>query len=817
MKQYDMAMLSSFFIEIRSEEIPARLQKNAQDQALRLCTAFLDKHGISYDPSVCQAFSTPCRMIISVPKVEKQSQDIHIEKRGPRVGAPDQAIEGFCRGQGIETSDLIEEETAKGRFFFYRSIQKGQDLSNLMIDLMQTVITGLRWPKSMRWGSGKFEFIRPIQQVYACLDQTVIAGDLTVNGDVISMATSVSGQRFFADDQGENITSFDDYVTYMKKNYVDIDRSSRRDKIIQQTNDLCQKHDLVWKKDDHKIQEEVVGLVEYPVALMGKMDDKFLDLPKEVLITSMKNHQKYIPLLHKNGDLSPYFVVVVPTPQKAAYDHIVAGHEKVLRARLNDARFFYDNDQKQPISQRSNSLSQIIEHADIGTMQDKVERMQKLWSILMQQQPAFVDGASSSAIPASASTATATAGDMSATTPAIATTTASSTSAATAAVTAGDTLQALQNKTDAIETAIRISKNDLVSEMVYEFPELQGIMGSYYAMDEYGNDHIARMIKNQYHYQQESHDQFADHIVGFVDKLDTLLSMFAVGIKPTGDKDPYGLRRAIYSVMRCLLSDGAPDWHLLHIFDAAADLYKDLTDNFDGFKRDLQDFYMQRCKKFLQDYYGRTPYADIVIRAFQNAHLQHYTLNTLCAIIDYLQESISGVNRQAVVNIVQAANRAANILKKSFGQDLGEKLSNGGLLAGRHNEFDQEIQKKIDQIGGPYDIALKDQMIAVYDVLNSFRNSSENGTENGTENDSRDGFRNGFQNITKDWVTLYGKGLMTLADQMAIFFENVMINDDDADVRDIRQQLVTNAFVLFYQLSHFASIDEKTLPLKNES
>ncbi len=504
--------MAELLLELLSEEIPARMQARAGVDLKRLVTDNLKEAGLAFTEA--KAFTTPRRLALVVDGLPLAQPDVTEEKRGPRVGAPDQAIQGFLKAAGLASLDQCEKrDTGKGEFWFAVVKKKGVQTSALLPALLAESFAALPWPKSMRWAGHQYRWVRPLHSIVATFDGAVLNGAVDLGGNAIRFGNVTRGHRFH-DPREITVAGFADYKVKLRESYVVVDPTERRSAIKGQTDQLAAAEGLSVKPDD-VLLDEVTGLVEWPVALMGRIDEQFMEIPPEVLTTSMRVNQKYFSLLDKAGNLAPRFLVVANMETKDGGKAIVAGNERVLRARLSDAKFFWDQDRKVKLEERVPALKDIIFHAKLGTVADKISRIQTLAAELA----VHIQGAD----------------------------------------------------VDQVRSAALLAKADLTTGMVGEFPELQGVMGRYYAMHEGEKQAVADAIAEHYAPlgpADRCPTAAVSAAVALADKIDSLVGFFAIDEKPTGSKDPFALRRAALGVIR-LIVENKLRLPLLEVFRSA--------------------------------------------------------------------------------------------------------------------------------------------------------------------------------------------------------------------------------------------------------
>lgn len=492
--------MSELLIELFSEEIPARMQVRASEDLKRLVGDGLTAAGLTF--SSARAFSTPRRLALVIEGLPQVSPAFSEDRKGPRVGAPEQALTGFLKAAGLASIDQAEivKDEKKGDYYVARIEKPGRKAGDIVADLIPAMLTKFPWPKSMRWGSGTFQWVRPLQSIICLLDGKVVPFEIAG----ITAGQTTRGHRFHGNTPFK-VKSFADYEAQLLAHKVMLDPAARS-AIIHEAAHTAAKAAKLQLVEDEALVAENAGLTEWPVVLMGTFDKDFLEVPGEVLTTSMKQHQKCFSLRDpKSKLLANKFLLVSNLTATDGGTQIVSGNEKVIRARLSDAKFFWDQDLKKPLDEMANELAGITFHEELGTQKDRVERIAELAS----QIAGAVD-----AVPEDA------------------------------------------------RRAAQLAKADLVSGMVGEFPELQGLMGRYYAEKAGTKPEIARAI--ELHYKPKGptdivpKEEDGDSVaiaVALADKLDTLVGFWAIGEKPTGSGDPYQLRRAALGIIRIVLEN----------------------------------------------------------------------------------------------------------------------------------------------------------------------------------------------------------------------------------------------------------------------
>lgn len=492
-------MAKDYLFEIGTEEMPAHVVTRSVNQLADRTRKFLKENGLSFKD--IKTFSTPRRLTILVEDLAEKQDDIDEIKKGPAKkiaqdadGNWTKAAQGFARGQGVSVDDIYFEEL-KGTEYAYVHIQKeGKKASDILLG-MSDIIKAMTFPTKMRWDSNDFEFVRPIHWLVSLYGNDVIPVKILD----ITAGRKTEGHRFLGD--SVVLANADDYEDALKNQFVIVDAKERKDMIVHQINDLVAKNN--WQvKEDKNLLEEVTNLVEYPTVFAGSFDEKYLQIPDEVLITSMKDNQRYFEVYDEDGKLINYFIAV-RNGNKDYLDNVISGNEKVLVARLDDAQFFYDEDRKYPLSHFVDKMKNVSFHDKIGSMAEKMERVQIIGNYLAER------------------------------------------------------WNLDENVVSDFDRASELYKFDLVTQMVGEFAELQGVMGMHYARLAGENEEVAVAIKEHY-MPATAEGPLPETTVGsllsIADKLDTIITFFGAGMIPTSSNDPYALRRYAYGIVRILLN-----------------------------------------------------------------------------------------------------------------------------------------------------------------------------------------------------------------------------------------------------------------------
>ncbi|WP_151735881.1 glycine--tRNA ligase subunit beta [Paenibacillus tengchongensis] len=598
-------MSKDILFEIGLEEVPARFLRAAMEQLKEKTEKWLESSRITHGG--VQAYATPRRLAVLVKDAAERQTDVSEEVKGPsrkialdESGAWSKAALGFARSQGVSPDDFTFKELAGVEYIYATKNSNGVDTASLLSEGLSGIVSSMTFPKNMRWGAYDFKFVRPIRWLVALFGGTVI--DLEITG--VKSGKVSRGHRFLGTEAV--ITEPAQYVEALRAQHVLVDVQEREALILSQINKLAEEKSwTIAIKED--LLEEVLFLVETPTVLFGTFDPAFLHIPQEVLITSMREHQRYFPVLDEAGKLLPFFVTV-RNGNAESLDVIAKGNEKVLRARLSDAKFFYEEDQKLQISDALAKLENIVYHEELGSVGDKVRRIRAIADVI----------ASKLALPAEVAAEVSRTAD--------------------------------------------ICKFDLVTQMVYEFPELQGTMGEDYARKAGESETVAKGIFE--HYQPRFAGDAVPStqpglIVSLADKIDTIVGCFSIGIIPTGSQDPYALRRQAAGIVQMLLEHELP-LSLQEIFTAAVEVHENLRPekHFGSELRiNLYEFFGLRVKRLLADDGARYDVVDAVTAA---------GFDDIVAVVARSRALTQAVTEQAdFKTAVDSLTRTANLAAKA--------------------------------------------------------------------------------------------------------------------------------------------------------
>jgi glycyl-tRNA synthetase beta chain len=487
--------MPELLIELFSEEIPARMQQKAADDLRQIVTNALVGQGLTYEGA--QAHGGARRLVLSIEGLDAKAADVNEERKGPRTDAPQPAIDGFLKSTGLSLDQLKVQDDKKGQFYLAVMRKPGRAATEIIAEIVPDTIRKFPWPKSMRWGSGSLRWVRPLHSIICTFDGEVVPFEI----EGIRSGNTTRGHRFMGS-QSIEVRRFEDYALKLSRAFVIVDANTRAETIRTEARNLsfAQGLELI---EDEGLLKETAGLVEWPVVLMGSFDESFLSVPPEVIATSIKSHQKCFALRNAmTGRLANRYLLVSNLVAKDGGRTIIEGNNKVIAARLSDARFFWDQDRKAKLSDWASKLDAITFHAKLGSQGERVTRIERL---------------------------------------------------------AAEIARTIGADAEKAMLAARLSKADLVTGMVGEFPELQGLMGRYYALDQGVDPDVADAIRDHYKPVGPSDSIPVSRVgqaVALADKLDTLTGFWSIDEKPTGSKDPYALRRAALGVIRIILDKG---------------------------------------------------------------------------------------------------------------------------------------------------------------------------------------------------------------------------------------------------------------------
>ncbi len=671
--------MPDLLLELFSEEIPARMQRRAAEDLKSLVTNALVERGCLYEGA--QAFATPRRLALHIIGLPAHQPDVREEKKGPRVGAPQQAIDGFLKGAGLTdlSEATIQNDPKKGEFYIAIVESKGRPTADVIADLLPGIIKSFPWPKSMRWGKasaevGALRWVRPLHSILCTFgSDTETPEIIPFNVDGLHSSDITYGHRFLAP-APIHVRRYDDYVAKLEAAKVVLSTDRRKEIIVNDARSLAFAQGLEVVEDDGLL-EEVAGLVEWPVVLMGSFEERFLDIPPEVIRATIRANQKCFVLRASGSNtLANKFILTSNMIAKDDGATIIGGNERVVRARLSDAKFFWETDLKVNLEDRLEKLRSITFHAKLGTQYERVERLVALAKEL-------------------------------------------------APIVKADVTQAAR--------AALLCKADLVSEMVGEFPEVQGLMGRYYATRQGEDASVAAALEEHYKPQGPSDVVPKDAVsiaVALADKLDTLVGFWSIDEKPTGSKDPYALRRAALGVVRLILENEIRLPLSQHHVDES-----------------LLAFFHDRLKVYLRDQGQRHDLIDAVLGSGQQ--------DDLLMIVKRVEALDAFLATDDGTNLLSGFRRAANILK-------AEEKKDG-------KSYNEAIDLHLIKAKGEPEEKVLAEVLAV-------------ATSHAKEHVAKEDFAGAM------------KALAELRPAVDAFFEKILVNAEDADIRANRLRLLAS-------------------------
>ncbi|NML11703.1 glycine--tRNA ligase subunit beta [Sphingobium sp. AR-3-1] len=754
--------MTDFLLELRCEEIPARMQVKASDDLARLFTEELAKAGLK--PAAIDSFVTPRRLALIARGLSQETAAVSEEFKGPRISAPPQALEGFLRKTGL-TQDQLEDRDG---VWFGQVNKPGRATMDVLAQAVPAVIRAFPWPKAMRWGvasqtTESLRWVRPLQGIVAIFGEQLV--DIAV--EHVRSGYATLGHRFHHPGV-ITIGGADDYVEKLRACHVIVSHQERQAIIAEKAAEAAAAHGYTVIEDKGLVAENA-GLTEWPVPLLGDFDPAFLKVPPEVIQLTLRINQKYFVLHDAAGKLAPAFICTANIEAKDGGAAIIAGNRKVLAARLSDARFFWEQDRKTRLEDHAKKLGRITFHEKLGTVADKVERVAKLARWLVEEGIILPDTGRGTASEASGGGGARPDAGLS---------TSSSTDSPLHQPSAGPPPRAGEELADLAEQAARLCKADLVTEMVGEFPELQGVMGGYYARAEGLPDAVADAIRD--HYKPVGHGDDVPTApvtvaVSLADKLDSIVSFFTIGEKPTGSKDPFALRRAALGIIQLILANNLRcSIDGLH-YAAGQDLFRVEAN-------DIAPFFADRLKVQQKEAGVRHDLIDAVFALGGEDDLVR-----LLARVHALQ---SFVATDDGANLLAGYKRAANILKK---EGAGVQPTTvipakaGTHLPAEQRDAAPEMASRLRGNDGVWDYTPEPAEAALLAALDAAEPRAAQAVA-----DER----------FEDAMT----ALATLRAPIDAFFDSVMVNDADPAKRAARLALLDRLRVAVHGVADFSKI-----------
>ena len=686
--------MSEFFLELFSEEIPANLQKNARRSLLQNFKDFFEKKNIKFSKDL--SFSTPNRLLILFDGIKPEIHQKEEEIRGPKTDAPEKALDGFLRSNNFQKKNLYQKENDKGVFYFAKKPPKIIKIYDLLNENIPLILDKASWKKSMKWGDFELYWGRPLKSILAVFNNK----NLTFKYHHLQSSNSTFIDKDF-EDKTKIFNNFKIYTDYFKKSKVIIDQNKRKKLIETQLAKISKKKNLIVEINN-KLLDEVTNLVNKPNILVCKFDEKFLQIPKEILITTMQFHQKYFHTFDSNGNITTNFLVVANNKDNKGF--IKSGNERVIEARLNDAQFFWEKNKSNNLVKQISKLKSINYFKGLGTYFDKAQRMRKLGAIISDE---------------------------------------------------------LLISKDKVELLTSICKVDLLSDIVGEFPELQGIMGGHFAKFQGFDKDISLAISEHYlpvGIDSKTPKKPFSIALALTDKIDTLVGFFGIDHKPTSSKDPYALRRSALGVIRILLENNK-EFKLKDLINYSSNLYQEQGFNFSNktLHKDLINFFIERLKNYMREKNIRP---DII-----EASINSNGINNVIKVYKKALILNKLINKEIGQTIISCYKRASNILDHELKNQELELSDNTdpGLFK---NDFEKNLYKKI------------------HDLRKYF--TSVNKDEN---------YELSLSNLAESKSTLFD------------FFDNVMVKDEDKAIQKNRLELLQMLCKTFDNYLNFSNIE----------
>ena len=618
--------MSELFLELFSEEVPAKLQIKAREQLKEILKKFFEENSVKLknEPKV---FSTPNRIAIKIENLPKDILYKASEKKGPSVLAPEKALDGFLKSNNLSKNKIYKKKTDKGEFYFYKIPKKKIKLSDLLKKNFESLLLSISWQKSMKWGENNLYWGRPLKSILAVLDGKKLQ---------FSFKHLLSSNQTFVDKELEEKTklfnNFTSYLSFFKNSGIIIDHEKRKNFIVSELEKISAKKNLKLNLDS-KLLEEITNIVEKPKVLICEFDKKFLEIPKEILIITMQTHQKYIPTFDKKENITNSFFVISDIQDKKGF--VKSGNERVVEARLSDAEFFWKKNKSQNLVKQVSKLKNINYFKGLGTYFDKIQRMRKLSALISDE---------------------------------------------------------LLISKEKMEIASSICKVDLMSDLVGEFPELQGIMGGYFAEAQGFDKDVCLAVSE--HYLPIGMDTKVPKkpysmALSLSDKIDSLVGFFGLNLKPSSSKDPYALRRMAISLVR-LIIENDKKIKIKDLINYSCALYKEQGFEFDikKIQNDLGDFILDRIKNYLKEKQIRN---DIVESASSS-----FTIDELLKIYKKSHVLNKSINKEFGQDAVAIYKRSSNIL---LSEEKNLENYNGSADPGLFkNDYEKNLYKKIHEI-----------------------------------------------------------------------------------------------------------------------
>ena len=686
--------MSEFFLELFTEEVPSNLQVKARKFLLTNFENLFHDKKVPFKKSF--SYSVPNRLVVCFEGLNKKIVEKKYEKKGPSTLAPKEALAGFLKSNNIHEKDIFKKKVDKGEFYFFIKPEKKIETFNILKEFIPKILDSIDWKKSMRWGDSSLSWARPLKSILAILDGKLI----NFKYHHLSSTNQTFLDKEF-EEKTKKITNLKNYKNNLKNLNLIIDQSLRKNFIKQEIEKISKRNGL--KVDINPLLlEEVTNLVEQPNIILCKFDKKFLKIPREILIITMQNHQKYFHALDNKGNISNQFFVVANNKDLKGF--IKSGNERVIEARLSDAEFFWNKNKNQNLLKQMSKLKNMNYFKGLGTYFDKTQRMRKLGGFISDQ---------------------------------------------------------LLISKDKIEISCSICKVDLVSDLVGEFPELQGIMGGYFAETQGFDKEVSLAVKEHYlpnSLESKIPKKSYSLALSLTDKLDTLVGFFSINLKPTGSKDPFALRRAAIGIIRLIIENNI-NFKLKDLINYSLLLYQENDFKFENsiVQKDLETFLIDRLKYYMKEKNIRS---DII-----NAGLNSFGINNLNKIYKKSLALDKIILKESGLDIISSYKRASNILENEVAKNNIElsEIADPGIFK---NEIEKKLFKKIKE--------LKKYFI-------------------------------NLNNDEKYEITL--DNLRSAKPIISDFFDNIIVNDEDNTIKKNRLELLQMFCRTFDNYINFSKIE----------
>ena len=682
--------MSEFFLELFSEEIPAGLQKNLREKIFEDFKNLFEEKSIRSKKNF--SFSTPNRLVLVFEGLDKQIKIKSKEIRGPKTSAPEQALEGFLRSNKINKKDLFKKKTEKDEFYFYKTVATSLKTHDLLTEFIPKILSNYQWKKSMKWGEFDLNWGRPLKSILSVFDKKIISFDF--HHLVSSNSTFIDKDL---EEKKKNFDNFRNYEKFFEKEGIYIDQNKRLKIINRNFSKILNKRALKIK-DNPKLIDEVVNLVDSPNVLLCNFDKKFLSIPKEILTLTMETHQKYFPTFNDKDEITNEFLIVVNKKDQKGL--IKIGNERVVEARLNDAEFFWNKDKSQNLVKKVSELKTMSFFKGLGSYFEKVQRMRKLGGIISDE---------------------------------------------------------LLISKEKVELSASICKTDLTSELVGEFPELQGLMGGYYSTYQGFDKDISLALTEQYlpiGLNSKVPKKPFSVALSITDKIDTMVGFFGINEKPTSSKDPFALRRIALGIIRILI-ENRKDLKINDLLIYSSSLFQDQGFDLENknLLKELNEFLKDRFRYYLKEKEIRYDIIDATVSSL--------SLNRLFSSYEKARCLNKVINNQIGINITSSFKRASNILETEMKNNQIEidNTTDPGIFK---TDYEKNLYKKVNEIKKYY--------------------SSIDNNEN------------------------YEKSLSILADarkEVFEFFDNVKVNEENETLRKNRLELINMLCKTFQNFINF--------------